>query len=48
MADVFTDVVAGDGEYDGVVTPLQQVHQGTEQLLAALVQTSSVLAPELS
>lgn len=45
---VLADVVAGDGQHHGVAALLQQVDEGTEQLLAAFVEASGVLAPELS
>lgn len=47
VAHVLADVVAGHGEHHGVGALLQQVHQGAQQLLPALVEPRRVLAPEL-
>lgn len=47
MTNVFTDIVAGNRQDQRVLRGVQEMDQDSQQLVVLLVETLSVLAPEL-
>lgn len=47
VTDVFSDVIAGDRQDQRVLRGVQEMDQDSQELVVLLIQTLSVLAPEL-